>query len=911
MSIHKYLACFILITLLITAVCHAEDAEEMREKGIAALKESQANPRAIVEAARAFVKASELYVTAGNEEKAIEMNSFLYWCKKKMAMEDIDAFIKGGETSVSTKLNAIEKLAPKADEAQAYLDRAEQFASKNPAEHLLIAIRFYEVADRFKGSDASMKALDRSLKEQLQDKSSGAKSTLPPTAIRIPDNAPASVGSRAVPSADDIKQAEKLVKDLLKDEYAKTDPAGRLALATKLLQQADENKGDPASEYVLLHEARDYAVMGGDAIQATDAQKRLRDSFKIDFAAMLIDLRKLEAASRSADSAAALATLLSLGADDALAVDNYDQAVRYNSRAEDLLPLIKNAALKDHLKTEVARVLALKQASTAALAAQKTLASKPEDPEANLAIGRFALQKGEFEKAFAMLAKGSDKALAGIAKRELTPAAEAPEQAKLGDDWFDLAAKESNTFVKKAMQERAGVWYGNALPALTGLGKLKVEGRMKTLAPSQKANSPLKLAGCQGKLYVSCGDKVDVVFNNKIIGKSSQWGPLTPIPVSLPNGDAIYFIAKGDNKHSYGVSWVFISNDGKLFMVSDQQNTLGINGSITKDSKFAESTTGPFWVNHSLMDRLDKDLVTSIVEAKSVLVKPEQGADEPKSATYRWIFNANDLIPARNAAQKEEPTNLANPKKSDSKELVIDLSGGIKMEFIPIPPGTFQMGSPNSEKGHSDEERLHEVRLSKPFYMSKYPITQEQYEIITGSNPSNFPGARNPVEKVSYSDAQAFCIKLNEKSQVKSKFPAGFVVQLPTEAQWEYACRAGTKTSYFSGESETDLNSFAWFNTNSEGKTHPVGEKKTNAWGLYDMNGNVFCWCRDWMAPYPSGAQVDPQGPANGKNRVLRGGSWYWDTGWCRSAHRNQNEPGVRGIDYGFRVVIAAATNVP
>ena len=472
----------IFCALCFAPTCNAEDAAEFREKGIAALKDSQQHPRAIVEAARAFVKASELYVTAGDEEKAIEMNSFLYWCKKKMAMEDIDAFVKEGDAAVSNKLNAIEKLAPKADEAQAYLDRAELFANKNPAEHLLIAIRFYEVADRFKGSDASMKAQDRSLKEQLQDKSTGSKSVLPPTAIRVPDTAPATVGSRPIPPADDIKQAEKLVRDLLKEDYAKTDGPGRLALATKLLQQADENKGDPASEYVLLHEARDSAVAGGDATLATDAQKRLRDGYKIDFAAMLIDLRKLEAISKSPDAATALATLLLLGSADALNVDNYEQAVRYNSRAEDLLPLIKNVAFKEHLKIEVAHVLALKQASTAALAANKILATKPDDPEANLTAGKFALQKGEFEKAFALLAKGSDKTLAGISKRELTPAAEAPEQAKLGDDWFDLAAKESNTFVKKAMQERAGVWYGNALPALSGLAKLKIETRMKGLA---------------------------------------------------------------------------------------------------------------------------------------------------------------------------------------------------------------------------------------------------------------------------------------------------------------------------------------------------------------------------------------------------------------------------------------------
>ena len=189
----------------------------------------------------------------------------------------------------------------------------------------------------------------------------------------------------------------------------------------------------------------------------------------------------------------ALATLLSLGADDALAVDNYDQAVRYNSRAEDLIPLIKNAPLKDHLKSEVTRVLALKQASAGALAASKILAAKPDDPEASLTAGKFALQKGDFEKAFPLLAKSSDKALSSLAKRELTPATKAPDQAKMAEDWFGLAEKEI-PLIKARMRERALYWYNTALPLSTGLVKLQIETRLKSFAPSVAALAPAPIA---------------------------------------------------------------------------------------------------------------------------------------------------------------------------------------------------------------------------------------------------------------------------------------------------------------------------------------------------------------------------------------------------------------------------------
>ncbi len=166
----RFIPQFILCSLFVAPAIFAEDAAELREKGIQALKDSQANPRKIVDAARFFAKAAAMFSDGANEEQSVEMNSFLYWCKKKMTMEDIDAFTKGGETAVSNKLAAVEKLAPKVDEAQKWFDRAEQFAKKTPGEHLLIAIRFFEVADRFKGTEASLAAQDRSLKENASRK---------------------------------------------------------------------------------------------------------------------------------------------------------------------------------------------------------------------------------------------------------------------------------------------------------------------------------------------------------------------------------------------------------------------------------------------------------------------------------------------------------------------------------------------------------------------------------------------------------------------------------------------------------------------------------------------------------------------------------------------------------------------
>ena len=183
-------------------------------------------------------------------------------------------------------------------------------------------------------------------------------------------------------------------------------------------------------------------------------------------------------------------------------------------------------------------------------------------------------------------------------------------------------------------------------------------------------------------------------------------------------------------------------------------------------------------------------------------------------------------------------------------------------------------------------------------------MTQSEYEKVMGTNPSFFKGAKNPVEMVNWEDAVSFCKKLSEFPKEKV---AGREYRLPTEAEWEYSCRAGSQTAYSFGESAKSLGEYAWFDENSEGKTHPVGEKKPNRWGLYDTHGNVSEWCHDWYEPYLSGAATDPQGPNVGLERVLRGGAWIDDAGLCRSADRVKSVPSSRYSLAGFRVALSTS----
>jgi formylglycine-generating enzyme required for sulfatase activity len=234
----------------------------------------------------------------------------------------------------------------------------------------------------------------------------------------------------------------------------------------------------------------------------------------------------------------------------------------------------------------------------------------------------------------------------------------------------------------------------------------------------------------------------------------------------------------------------------------------------------------------------------------------------------------------------------------------IGLLGGLHWYFsaraFAQAQGEYEAALARFKSSYDWEKPAHEVTLSAPYYLGKFEITQEQYQQIMGDNPSRFKGRDLPVETVSWDDAQAFCKKVSEKT--------GSVVRLPTDAEWERACRAGTKTTYYTGDAETDLDRAEWYDKNSKSTTHPVGQKTSNAWGVHDMHGNVWEWCADWFEAYKSDPAVDPQGTAQDQGRVLRGGSWRHPPGNCRSADRDWNYPGSRNDNVGFRVVAAPRT---
>ena len=226
----------------------------------------------------------------------------------------------------------------------------------------------------------------------------------------------------------------------------------------------------------------------------------------------------------------------------------------------------------------------------------------------------------------------------------------------------------------------------------------------------------------------------------------------------------------------------------------------------------------------------------------------------------------------------------------------VDPRGPITQRMRWIPPGTFQMGSPGAEPGRfQDEGPQHPVTLTRGFWLFDTLVTQELWRAVMGDNPSHFSGDRRPVEQVRWDDAQRFSAQLNERFGEQ-------VFVLPGEAQWEYACRAGTTSAYSFGDDPALLDEYAWYGSNSGNATHDVATKKPNAWGLFDMHGNVLEWCQDyWVSSYDGGAVVDPAGPSEGLNRVLRGGSWNFIAQYARSAYRFYYVPGSRNSFIGFR----------
>jgi formylglycine-generating enzyme required for sulfatase activity len=245
---------------------------------------------------------------------------------------------------------------------------------------------------------------------------------------------------------------------------------------------------------------------------------------------------------------------------------------------------------------------------------------------------------------------------------------------------------------------------------------------------------------------------------------------------------------------------------------------------------------------------------------------------------------------------------------SDFEGSSLGLVRNPKGPFKWIPPGTFQMGSTAAtDRDRFDDETPHMVTLTQGFWLLDHEVTQQEYQAIMGRNPSNYRGEDLPVERVTWQDAVDFCNKLTEKDRKEGRIAPNQEYRLPSEAEWEYACRAGTKGPLYVDykDRSKEMDAIAWWDGNAR-KTRPVKQKLPNAFGLYDMIGNVKERCFDWYDAYPSGDVTDPKGPNSGSRRVSRGGGWDAVARGARSASRSSSDPGIRATSVGFRPALSS-----
>ena len=231
----------------------------------------------------------------------------------------------------------------------------------------------------------------------------------------------------------------------------------------------------------------------------------------------------------------------------------------------------------------------------------------------------------------------------------------------------------------------------------------------------------------------------------------------------------------------------------------------------------------------------------------------------------------------------------------EAEEIVVN---GVSFDMIKVEAGSFIMGCTSEQGGdcYDDESPYHRVTITQDYYIGKFEVTQELYQAVMGTNPSNWKAFDRPVEQVSWNDAMEFCAELSRMT--------GRRFTLPTEAEWEYAARGGKKSTNAKYSGSSSVAAVAWYDGNSGSQTHPVGRLRPNELGIYDMSGNVWEWCLDRYGDYSSASQTDPMGPGSGSGRVLRGGGWYNGARGCRVSFRFNGSPGARNSSGGFRVVL-------
>ena len=340
----------------------------------------------------------------------------------------------------------------------------------------------------------------------------------------------------------------------------------------------------------------------------------------------------------------------------------------------------------------------------------------------------------------------------------------------------------------------------------------------------------------------------------------------------------------------------------------EHQHTLSGNGDYQKALRFGTAGLRP------RLEGIEEDIQRRLLlaaEAREAQERAKAKAEADKHAKAKAEADER-YRQAEEARQKAEAEERENPGLAAEAKMASMLgisrpfesgargqAGGLVVRWIPA--GWYRMGSLGGEEGRNPDEVEHEVVLTRGFFMAETECTQAQWQAVMGSNPSEFKGANRPVDDVSWNEAVEYCRKLTTQQRTDGVLQDGWEWRLPTEGEWEYAARAGTM-----GRRYGELDAIGWYDGNSASQTHPVSQKAANAWGLYDMLGNVWEWCSDWSGDYPTGSVTDPMGPSSGSNRVFRGGGWYNGARFARSAFRLGFVPGDRYFFLGFRPVFSS-----
>ena len=331
-------------------------------------------------------------------------------------------------------------------------------------------------------------------------------------------------------------------------------------------------------------------------------------------------------------------------------------------------------------------------------------------------------------------------------------------------------------------------------------------------------------------------------------------------------------------------------NRESSFVVESELGVAGVRG--TQFGLTADADSTELAVLEGIVGFMDANLKAKSVETAQKVAGSQDGTGElntlPESEKAEL---AKAVADSQESASGYDLTRLSNTVDGYALKPNYIVKSALNMELIWCPPGSFIMGA-----GSGDDEPAHPVILTKGFYLGKYEVTQKEYQKVMGNNPSAFKGEKLPVEMVSWNDAVEFCQALSKMERV----PRGYEFVLPTEAQWEYACRAGTTTSYSWGNEITPQ----WANYIDNGlrKTAEVGSYPPNSWGFYDIHGNVWEWCQDWFGPLLNNSATDPIGAGSGSDRIQRGGSWNPPGTYLQSAFRNKYPPSGRGSHMGLRV---------